>query len=58
MNVAKMFLHLKKGTQVCVSAAPVHSPLASSAVEVGSNWNARLQTGAGEMWVRVPFYQQ
>lgn len=45
-------------TLVRVSAAPVHSPLSSSTVEVGLNVNARLQTGAGEILVHVPFYQQ
>lgn len=53
-----MLLHLKKGTQVRVSAAPVRSPVASNTVGVGLNLNARLQTGAGEMRVHVPFYQQ
>lgn len=47
LSVAEVLLHLKKGTQVCVSAAPVHSPLASNSVE-GVNLNARLKTGAGD----------
>lgn len=58
LSVTKMLLHLKKGTQVCVSAAPVHSPLASNSVEVGVNLNARLKAGAGETGAQVPFPQQ
>lgn len=49
---------MKKGTQVCVSAGPVHSPLASISVEVGVNLNARLKARAGETGAQVPFPQQ
>lgn len=40
LSVAKVLLHLKKGTRVCVSAAPAHSPLAGNSVEVGVNLSA------------------
>lgn len=58
ISVAKVLLHLKKGTQVCVSAAPAHSPSASNSVEVGVNLNSRLKAGAGETGAQVPFPQQ
>lgn len=58
ISVAKVSLHLKKGTQVCVSAAPVHSPFVSNSVEVGMNLNARLKAGAGETGAQVPLPQQ